>query len=718
MTEAYTTKPLDSTEIVCDFVEAISEPKDCLELRRIRPATKAGADAEILQNWILAREIHKYVDTLQEENDNGFNIYLGANGRKGFGMSGDDSVELARCLFCDFDNTTTADALAKVAAAKLPAPSVVVFTGHGCHVYWRLEEPFTDLAAWKEKTLDLIALVGSDPKVHNPERILRVPPFHNWKDPRADSALIECNDRRYELIKLLSLIPKRPQTGNVSHGTHVNGRYPAVSKALSAMLAITTEDGRDGSNRMFAYCCRGVEHDLNPAELLLSIRTIEKLKPFPKAWSDDAILKRFEQAEKKTTRGKCADEPASTPMLVKLSDIPRVPIQWAWKYRIPRGRISLIVGRPGGGKSFATTDFAARVSTGTPWPDGEDCQLGSVLMICAEDDPADTIGPRVDANGGDSSKIVLLSMVKRKTSDGKTDEVVFSLADVRALQQAMAQLADLALIVVDPIGSFLGGNVDAHRDNEVRSVLAPLAALAANHPNKPAVLIVAHRRKSSGDVADDLALGSRAFTGLARAVWHFTTEKDNEARRLMLPGKQNLGPKTPGLAFTITGDPPAVAWEKAPVAMTADDALAAERSGDSGNEKDEAVEFLKRELADMQEHSVDDLRKASKDAGLSWRTTQRAASSLKVRRHRNGFGKGFTWRLPKVDAATVPSMPANRASGALIDNLGTNGTYEVSKVNTITNITPGDASVPHSITGTDDPDFDAAERDAIAGEGM
>ena len=115
---------------------------------------------------------------------------------------------------------------------------------------------------------------------------------------------------------------------------------------------------------------------------------------------------------------------------------------------------------------------------------------------------------------------------------------MFSLADVSAIEMALAKLPDCKLIVVDPIGSFLGGRTDAHRDNEVRGVLAPIATLAERYG--VAVLVVAHYRKTSGNIADDAVIGSRAFTGIARAVWHLTSDIDNKARRLLLPGKNNF----------------------------------------------------------------------------------------------------------------------------------------------------------------------------------
>ena len=202
---------------------------------------------------------------------------------------------------------------------------------------------------------------------------------------------------------------------------------------------------------------------------------------------------------------------------------------------------------PGLGKSYLTCDMASRVSNGTPWPDGSDCELGSVLLITGEDDPHDTIRPRLDIHEANVKKIHLLSTVHRLNRDGKTQEFMFTLADVQALETTLKTLSDCRLIIVDPIGSFLGAGTDAHRDNEVRGVLAPIAKLAEQ--TGAAVLMVVHRRKGGGSNADDLALGSRAFTGIARSVWHLVPDSNSSERRLLLPGKNNLAMQQQGLAF-------------------------------------------------------------------------------------------------------------------------------------------------------------------------
>ena len=149
---------------------------------------------------------------------------------------------------------------------------------------------------------------------------------------------------------------------------------------------------------------------------------------------------------------------------------------------------------------------------------------------------------------------------------------VFTLDDTAKLDAALKELPDCRLIIIDPIGSFLGGSTDLYRDNEVRAVLAPVAQLAEKYG--VAVLVVAHVRKALSQHADDMAMGSRAFTGIARAVWHLSRDLNDKNRRLLLPGKRNLTEQPAGLAFTIAGDPPALCWERDPVEQTADDRAA------------------------------------------------------------------------------------------------------------------------------------------------
>jgi hypothetical protein len=334
------------------------------------------------------------------------------------------------------------------------------------------------------------------------------------------------------------------------------------------------------------------------------------------------------------------------PVVVSLASVQPEPIRWLWRNRISLGRITLLAGPPGQGKSFLSMDFAARVTTGTPWPDGEPCEKGSVLVLSLEDDPADTIRPRLDAHYADTSKVFLLRGVEFTETNGTRGERAITLGDVGTLELALSQQPDCRLVIIDPVGDFLGARTDSHRDNEVRAVLSPLCELARKH--NVAILIIAHWRKSRGDGADEMVIGSRGFTGIARAVWHVARDPDDRGRRLFLPGKQNLGPETSGLAFRITGEPPRVVWERGPVTMTADDVIEATvtKRGPEAKVELEAKTFLLSALMNGPRHAKELIKKWKEAFGGSPRTLYRAKGELDIEAFRTTNPGPWFWRLP------------------------------------------------------------------------
>ena len=255
-----------------------------------------------------------------------------------------------------------------------------------------------------------------------------------------------------------------------------------------------------------------------------------------------------------------------------MADVESRPIRWLWPGRIALGRISLLVGMPGAGKSFLTCDMAARVSTGQQWPDGSRCERGSVLLVTAEDDPGDTIRPRLDAQGADVSRD---SPAGGITSAGN-----------RRQQCRVDLLAGRRRRRSKRRSSTEGLSVDRRRPDRLVSwapVLTPIATTKCgpcSHPWRSSPSSTGQRcwwsciAGRADAVADDTAMGSRAFTGIARSVWHLSRDSENRDRRLLLPGKSNLTKEQSGLAFAIAGDPGAVQWERDPVKMTADDAMA------------------------------------------------------------------------------------------------------------------------------------------------
>ncbi len=369
------------------------------------------------------------------------------------------------------------------------------------------------------------------------------------------------------------------------------------------------------------------------------------------------------------------------PELVCLADVEPQAVPWLWYGRIPLGRITLLVGRPGTGKSFVACDLAARVSTQAHWPEPgfDGALLGDTLLICAEDDPADTIRPRLNAVGADCRRVHLLKAAKLIEADGNERSVAFDLSNVELIRDALVRLPGCKLVIVDPIGSYLGGRVDAHRDNEVRSVLAPLAALASER--EVAVVLVCHTRKSLASYADDMALGSRGFVGLARSVLHLMADPDDEKRKLLLPGKCNLSAPPPGLAFRIVGQPARIEWEPDPLdGIRADDVVAPKESkrGPEPTTRDAAALWLAALLRDGP-LPVSEIREQAKAADLSWRTIRRAQEALGIVPRKKAFGGGWEWGLPKggqpaaKDGHVPRRCPSSEKLGYLRQNAGESG---------------------------------------------
>jgi len=183
----------DSEDQTLTFVDALYEPDDLVEIRRLPTGESTWGKASDLSSE-LAR-LHRQNDLSKQH------IYIGPNPRKQTGNRGDSNVLLARTLFVDFDNTTIEEARARIDAADFPLPTVCVNSGHGCHAYWLLNEPITDLTQWRHLQKRLATLLGSDQVVCNPERIMRLPGFVNHKPPVASCELIEHDRTRVHLLK-------------------------------------------------------------------------------------------------------------------------------------------------------------------------------------------------------------------------------------------------------------------------------------------------------------------------------------------------------------------------------------------------------------------------------------------------------------------------------------------------------------------------------------
>ncbi|WLD11900.1 AAA family ATPase [Planctellipticum variicoloris] len=364
----------------------------------------------------------------------------------------------------------------------------------------------------------------------------------------------------------------------------------------------------------------------------------------------------------KTSSSAAGKKSAMTTSLqfVRACDVEPKEVQWLWPGRIPLGKMTLIGGDPGLGKSHLTVDIAARVTTGRNWPDGSPgCDPGSVIIFSAEDDADDTIVPRLIAAGADLQRVHIFKCVKMADAEGNEAERGFDMTtDLPILKRAAEEISDVKLEVIDPVSSYTG-KTDSHKNAEVRVMLSPLADLAATYDFS--VVSITHLNKSGGGKAVYRSTGSLAFAAAARAVWMFCQDLDDKNRRLLLPVKCNLAKTIPGLAMTIENGPAGshIRWEANPVEMTGDEYLRkeADSAGSSDQDRGElhrACDLLLELLNDGPIPS-NDMKEAATAHGITPATLKRAREQLNVKATKCRESGKWAVSLPEgLLAHTIP----------------------------------------------------------------
>jgi RecA-family ATPase len=227
------------------------------------------------------------------------------------------------------------------------------------------------------------------------------------------------------------------------------------------------------------------------------------------------------------------------------------------------GKLTIMCGDPGLGKSFMTLDILSRLTRGVPMP-GEDFsgtpesparEIGAGILLSAEDDPADTLRPRLEAMGADLELCFVLDGIEH--SDGSVDNFDIN-RNIEHLRSLVEQKGNIRLIVVDPVSAYVG-QTDSYNNAQVRSMLKPLSDLAAD--TGVAVILVTHLRKAQAAKAVHQAMGSLAFTAAARTVLVVTKDRDDPDLRVVLVAKSNLGKDRVGWSYKIQDG--TVAWQQA-----------------------------------------------------------------------------------------------------------------------------------------------------------
>jgi hypothetical protein len=342
---------------------------------------------------------------------------------------------------------------------------------------------------------------------------------------------------------------------------------------------------------------------------------------------------------------------SNIPKLTPLSEVISEEVSWLWEPYLALGKIAIVEGDPGLGKTFFALAVATSISNG--WPlidkDGTPNQAvnqGKVLYLTAEDGLGDTLRPRLEKMGANVANIIAL---EGKITSGKDDMVPVSLLDVEVLREALNKVRP-TLIIIDPIQAYLGPGVNMSRAEEVRPLLSMLGKLAEEF--KSAVIIIRHLTKAAKDKASYRGMGSIDFTAAARSVLLVGKDPDDDSKRVVVQTKSSLSEQGKSISFTITEGK--FEW-LGQVDITAAEILAPEKleSDDEGEEKKipflEARKYLIDSLKDGPKLAKD-LCEGIAGSGFSKRTLEAAKIALKIKAFREG-GK-WLWAFPpdaKID---------------------------------------------------------------------
>ena len=348
--------------------------------------------------------------------------------------------------------------------------------------------------------------------------------------------------------------------------------------------------------------------------------------------------KRYSQG-KPLAEEKCANVEAD---LICLANVPVRAVDWLWQPRIALGMINELIGDSGVGKTTIALNLAAGGSRGR-LPEGGTCEPFSTIYMTCENPIAEVLAPKFLAMGGDPNRLYVLKGT-RADVDGETVKGSISLSDTGTLRDAIRKTG-AKLLVVDPLQSFFGANIDWNHANQTRPVMDGIGTLIDEE--RVAALFVRHGTKATGGKATAKGLGSADMTGAARSSLLAGVLPDDDKQWALIHFVTNIGPRAGALGYAID-DQGVFSWTGAS-SITAAQLLAAPESPD--RKLAEAVQWLSEKLkagsADKEE-----VCEQADAAGISYRTLQRAKSALRVQSRRATFAGGSIWSLPANETAS------------------------------------------------------------------
>ena len=407
-----------------------------------------------------------------------------------------------------------------------------------------------------------------------------------------------------DLLSFIELFPKNWQQHNYLSLGGVSGKAlrqflserPDVERVFLCLDA--DKAGEDACKRL--------------AALLPDTVSVTRIQPCMKDWND-VLVHRAEIPNRNYFKSIVLKEPSKpeTVKIIRMSNVEMTPVEWLWKPYLPFGKLSVLQGNPGEGKTYFAMHLAAACTNGKLLPNMERMEPFNVIYQTAEDGLGDTVKPRLIEAGADLDRVLVID----------DSEVQLTLSDER-IEKAIIE-NDARLVIIDPIQAYLGADVDMNRANEVRPIFMRLGQVAQR--TGCAILLIGHLNKAAGMQSLQRGLGSIDIAAAVRSVMFIGKLKHDPTMRILTHEKSSLAPPGVSLAFSL-GDEGGFRWV-GEYDITADEMLSGIEP-QRETKTQQAKDLICTLLAGGKRVLSEDIDKAALERGIPGRTVRDAKREL------------------------------------------------------------------------------------------
>ena len=407
-----------------------------------------------------------------------------------------------------------------------------------------------------------------------------------------------------DLLSFIELFPKNWQQHNYLSLGGVSGKAlrqflserPDVERVFLCLDA--DKAGEDACKRL--------------AGLLPDTVSVTRIQPCMKDWND-VLAHRAEIPNRNYFKSIVLKEPSKpeTVKIIRMSDVELTPVEWLWKPYLPFGKLSVLQGNPGEGKTYFAMHLAAACTNGKLLPNMERMEPFNVIYQTAEDGLGDTVKPRLIEAGADLDRVLVID----------DSDVQLTLSDER-IEKAIIE-NNARLVIIDPIQAYLGADVDMNRANEVRPIFMRLGQVAQR--TGCAILLIGHLNKAAGMQSLQRGLGSIDIAAAVRSVMFIGKLKHDPTMRILTHEKSSLAPPGVSLAFSL-GDEGGFRWV-GEYDITADEMLSGIEP-QRETKTQQAKDLICTLLAGGKQVLSEDIDKAALERGIPGRTVRDAKREL------------------------------------------------------------------------------------------